>query len=197
MLGLEPATVALGGAALLLLLHRADPREALEEIEWPTLFFFIGLFIMVAGLTDAGVVRAVGMAMVSLTDGNLFALTVLVLMVTAVASALMDNIPFVATMTALLRVIAPELHPDPGSAATTHELLQHESILPIWWALSLGAGLGGNLALIGASPNVVAAGVSKRAGHPVSFRRFLKYGIPVTAPMLLLAAGYLWLIFFR
>lgn len=195
-LHLEPATIALAGAALLLLLHPEDPREVLEEIEWPTLFFFIGLFIMVAGLTETGVVRALGMGMVNITDGSLFGLTILVLLVTAVASALMDNIPFVATMTALLRAIAPELHPDPASAATAVDLLQHESILPIWWALSLGAGLGGNLALIGASPNVVAAGVSKRAGHPVSFIRFLKYGVVVTVPMIVLAVGYLWLRFF-
>jgi Na+/H+ antiporter NhaD/arsenite permease-like protein len=194
--GLEPATIALGGAALLLLLHPEDPREPLEEIEWPTLFFFIGLFIMVAGLTDTGVVKAVGMGMISITEGNLFALTVLVLVVTAIASALMDNIPFVATMTALLRVVAPELHPDPAAAATMYDLLQHESILPIWWALSLGAGLGGNLALIGASPNVVAAGIAKRSGHEVGFVRFLKYGVPITAPMIVMAAGYLYLRFF-
>lgn len=197
MVGLEPATIALAGAAALLLLHREGPREALEEIEWPTIFFFIGLFIMVAGLTDTGVVKSIGMGMVNATEGNLFALTVLVLVVTAIASALMDNIPFVATMTALLRVIAPELHPDPASAATMFELLQHESILPIWWALSLGAGLGGNLALIGASPNVVAAGISKRSGHPVGFVQFLKYGVPITAPMVVMAAGYLFLVFFR
>jgi Na+/H+ antiporter NhaD/arsenite permease-like protein len=195
-LHLEPATIALAGAALLLLLHPEDPREVLEEIEWPTLFFFIGLFIMVAGLTETGVVRALGMGMVNITEGSLFGLTILVLLVTAVASALMDNIPFVATMTALLRVIAPELHPDPESAASVVDLLQHESILPIWWALSLGAGLGGNLALIGASPNVVAAGVSKRSGHPIGFVRFLKYGLVVTAPMIVLAVGYLWLRFF-
>jgi Na+/H+ antiporter NhaD/arsenite permease-like protein len=197
MVGLEPATIALAGAAMLLLLHPEDPREPLEEIEWPTLFFFIGLFIMVGGLTETGVVGAVGMAMVNATEGNLYALTVLVLVVTAVASALMDNIPFVATMTALLRVVAPALHPDPDSAANMFELLQHESILPIWWALSLGAGLGGNLALIGASPNVVAAGISKRSGHPVGFVRFTKYGLLITTPMIVLAAGYLWWVFFR
>ncbi|MGI5819047.1 MAG: SLC13 family permease [Armatimonadota bacterium] len=196
MIGLEPATIALAGGALLLLLYPDDTREPLEEIEWPTLFFFIGLFIMIAALTDTGVVRAVGMGMINATDGNLFALTLLVLVVTAVASALMDNIPFVAAMTALLRVVAPELHPDPASAATMAELLQHQSILPIWWALSLGAGLGGNLALIGASPNVVAAGIAKRSGHEVGFMRFLKYGVPITLPMIILAAGYLWLRFF-
>jgi Na+/H+ antiporter NhaD/arsenite permease-like protein len=195
-IGLQPATIALGGGALLLLLYPEDSRDPLEEIEWPTLFFFIGLFIMIAGLTDTGVVKAVGMGMIHVTDGHPYALTLLVLVVTAVASALMDNIPFVAAMTALLRVVAPELHPDPASAATMFELLQHESILPIWWALSLGAGLGGNLALIGASPNVVAAGIAKRSGHEIGFIRFLKYGVPITLPMILMAAGYLWLRFF-
>jgi len=194
--GIEPATIALAGAALLLLLDPEGPREALEEIEWPTIFFFIGLFIMVAGLRVTGVVEAVGMWMIRVTSGNLLALTIMVLWVSAVASALMDNIPFVATMAALLRVVAPMLHPDSSSAESVHQLVTHESIRPIWWALSLGAGMGGNLALIGASPNLVAAGVASRSGHRISFMRFLRYGLPITTPFIGLCTLYLWLRFF-
>lgn len=196
-IGLEPATIALAGAALLLMLDTHGVREPLREIEWPTIFFFIGLFIMVAGLVETGVIEAVGMAMVRGTGGNLMALMVLVLWGSAIAAALMDNIPFVATMAALLRVVAPELHPAPETAGSLHEILTHESIQPIWWALSLGAGMGGNLALIGASPNLVAAGVAARSGHPISFMRFLRYGVPITVPCLLLCTLYLWLRFYQ
>jgi len=195
--GLEPATIALAGAALLLLLHTEGSRRALREIEWPTIFFFIGLFIMVAALTHTGVVRAVGLAMVDATAGNPLALALLVLWVAAIAAALMDNIPFVATMTALLRAVAPELHPDPASVASVEQMIVHESIQPLWWALSLGAGMGGNLALIGASPNLVAAGVASRSGHPISFMRFLRYGVPITLPCLVICSVYLWLRFFN
>lgn len=196
-IGLEPATIALAGAALLLMLDTHGVRESLREIEWPTIFFFIGLFIMVAGLVETGVIEAIGMAMVRGTGGNLMALMMLVLWGSAIASALMDNIPFVATMAALLQTVAPELHPAPEIAGSLHEILTHESIQPIWWALSLGAGMGGNLALIGASPNLVAAGVAARSGHPISFMRFLRYGISITVPCLLLCTLYLWLRFYH
>jgi len=195
-IGLEPATVALAGAALILLVHPAGPRETLEEIEWPTIFFFIGLFIMVAGLVKVGVVSQLGEGMISITGGNTLALTMVVLWFSALASGIIDNIPFVATMTALLKVVAHDLHPDPASAATAAELIQHDAILPVWWALSLGACLGGNMTLIGASANVVVAGIAGRSGHPIGFVRFLKYGVPMTLVALVISTIYLYLRFF-
>lgn len=196
-LHLEPATVALGGAALLLLLHPEGPRETLEEIEWPTIFFFIGLFIMVAGLVSAGVVDALGQGMIDITRGNSLALTMIVLWFSAIASGLIDNIPFVATMAALLKSVAPELAANPEAYETAAQLVRNEAVMPVWWALSLGACLGGNITLIGASANVVVSGISSRSGHPIGFMRFLKWGLPMTLVFLVLCTAYLWLLFFR
>ncbi len=194
--GLEPATIALGGAALILLLHPEGPREILEEIEWPTIFFFIGLFIMVAGLVKVGVVETMGRGMIDLTHGNTLALTMVVLWFSAFASGVIDNIPFVATMTALLKVVAHDLHPDPTGLAAA-DIITHPGVLPVWWALSLGACLGGNMTLIGASANVVVAGISSRSGHPIGFLRFMKYGVPMTIMSLAISTVYLYFRFFR
>ena len=193
--GLEPATIALGGAALILLLHPEGPREILEEIEWPTIFFFIGLFIMVAGLVKVGVVETMGRGMIDLTHGNTLALTMVVLWFSAFASGVIDNIPFVATMTALLKVVAHDLHPDPTGLAAA-DIITHPGVLPVWWALSLGACLGGNMTLIGASANVVVAGISSRSGHPIGFLRFMKYGVPMTIMSLAISSVYLYFRFF-
>lgn len=197
-LHLEPATIALSGAALILLLHPDGPREVLEEIEWPTIFFFIGLFIMVAGLVKVGVVATLGHGMISATGGNLLALTMVVLWFSAIASGIIDNIPFVATMAALLKVVASDL--TPAGAELTHtaaELVRHEVMMPVWWALSLGACLGGNITLIGASANVVVSGIASRSGHAIGFGRFLKYGLPMTLVHLAMCAVYLWWRFYR
>ncbi len=194
-LHLEPATIALAGAALIMLLHPDGPRETLEEIEWPTIFFFIGLFIMVGGLVKVGVVATLGHGMIGVTQGNMLALTMVMLWFSAIASGLIDNIPFVATMAALLRVVAGDLVPD-AAGQTAAELVRHDAIMPVWWALSLGACLGGNITLIGASANVVVAGIASRSGHPIGFGRFLKYGLPMTLGFLVLCTAYLWLRFF-
>ncbi|MGD9498514.1 MAG: SLC13 family permease [Armatimonadota bacterium] len=197
-LHLEPATIALAGAALIMILHPEGPRETLEEIEWPTIFFFIGLFIMVGGLVQVGVVAALGHGMIDLTGGNLLALTMVVLWFSAFASGVIDNIPFVATMAALLRVVAGDLAPEGAVAThTAAELIRHGAIMPVWWALSLGACLGGNMTLIGASANVVVSGIAARSGHPISFMRFLKWGLPMTLVHLGLCALYLWVRFYR
>jgi Na+/H+ antiporter NhaD/arsenite permease-like protein len=195
-IGLEPATIALGGAALILLLHPEGPRETLEEIEWPTIFFFMGLFIMVSGLVKVGVVESMGRGMIDITQGNTLALTMVVLWFSAIASGIIDNIPFVATMTALLKVVAHDLHPDP-TGLDAAEIITHPGVLPVWWALSLGACLGGNMTLIGASANVVVAGISSRSGHPIGFLRFMKYGVPMTLMSLAISTVYLYFRFFR
>ena len=183
-LGLEPATIALAGAALMMLMHREGPEEALREIEWPTIFFFIGLFIMVSALVKVGVVGMMGGSILALTRNNLTAMTLLVLWFSALASGLVDNIPFVATT----------MHPE----ATDFFAAAHApDIWPLWWALSLGACLGGNLTLVGASANVVVAGISGRAGYPISFARFMKYGVPITIQGLLLSSVWLWFLFLR
>jgi Na+/H+ antiporter NhaD/arsenite permease-like protein len=193
-LHLEPATIALAGAALMLLLHSEGPEEALKEVEWPTIFFYIGLFIMVGGLVKVGVVAMLGDLILDLTQGNLLAMTMLMLWFSAITAGIVSNVPFVPVMTALIHGVAQTLHPE----ATDFFAAAHApDVYPLWWALSLGACLGGNFTIVGASANVVTAGISARAGHPVSFLQFMKYGVPITLQSLVLASLWLWFIFLR
>jgi Na+/H+ antiporter NhaD/arsenite permease-like protein len=170
--------VALTGAVALMLLARQDPRAVLAEVEWPTLFFFIGLFMLVTGVIEVGVVDAAARLVADLTGGALGATTFLVLWVSGIASAVIDNIPYAATMTPLVA----QLHTGHGGEADV-----------LWFALAIGADLGGNATIIGASANVVLAALSDREGHRISFMSYLRYGLPLTAGMLLVSSLYLWL----
>ncbi len=203
---LEPATIALCGAAALLLMRRGDPEETLKEVEWPTIFFFVGLFIMVSALVKTGVVRLIGQGIIDVTCGpdvtggldpsQRMYLTFGVCWFSAIASGIVDNIPFVATMNAVIHDMAISLHPL-GASGNFFEVAHAKDILPLWWALSLGACLGGNFTLVGASANVVVAGIAERSKHPISFVRFMKYGIPITLQGIALSTVYLWLVFLR
>jgi len=175
-LGYEPATVALTGAVALMVVAREDPHEVLREVEWPTLFFFIGLFMLVAGVIEIGLIDAVADGIVSVTGGALGATSILVLWVSAVLSGVIDNIPYTATMIPVVDQLA-------GG---------HESDV-LWWALAIGADLGGNATIIGASANVVLASMAEREGHPISFGAFLRYGVPVTIGTVLISTVYIWL----
>jgi Na+/H+ antiporter NhaD/arsenite permease-like protein len=191
-LELEPATIALTGAALLLLLYGKSPTKILEEVEWPTIFFFMGLFIMVSGLVKVGVVRLLASGALDLTGGHTPTMTHLIMWLSAIASGIVDNIPFVATMNSLVVDVAESMTGETGRAA-----LHDPSIVPLWWALSLGACLGGNMTLVGASANVVVAGIAAGAGHHISFVRFLKYGVPITLITVAICTAYVWLLFLR
>ncbi len=182
-LGLEPATIALAGAALLLLLDRESAHHALEQVEWSTIFFFIGLFIMVGGLVQTGVLELLGKGILQASGGSVPALTFGVVWVSGAVCGIIDHIPYTAAMIPLVRDMTAGLPPG------------HDNVL--WWALSLGANLGANLTVIAAASNLVVAGLSERAGYRITFRRFLKYGIPVTIANLTLASLYLWLVFLR
>jgi Na+/H+ antiporter NhaD/arsenite permease-like protein len=175
-LHLEPATIALTGATLLLLWTGSDPHHILREVEWTTLFFFIGLFITVEAVVQVGIIEAVADAALSLTGGDLALTSTLLLWLSAVASGIVDNIPYTATMIPVVESLG-EVMP----------------VWPLWWSLALGACLGGNATLVGASANVVVASLAERSGHPISFRQFLKYGLVTTTMSLLLAMGYVWL----
>jgi Na+/H+ antiporter NhaD/arsenite permease-like protein len=177
-LHLEPATVALTGAVVLMIIAREDPDEILREVEWPTLFFFIGLFMLVAGVIEIGLIEAVATGIEELTGGALAATSLLMLWVSAFLSAIVDNIPYTATM---LPVVAQLSEGQPSDA--------------IWWALAMGADFGGNATLIGASANVILAGMAEREGHPITFGQFLRFGLPVTVGTMVIATGYLWLRF--
>jgi Na+/H+ antiporter NhaD/arsenite permease-like protein len=205
-LHLEPATIAMGGAAALLLLHRGRVEDTLREVEWPTIFFFVGLFIMVSALVEVGVVKLLGKGIITLTcgtdlsggltSGQRLMLTLGVLWFSGIASGIVDNIPFVATMNAVIHDMARAVHPSPDTASFS-AVAHAPDIYPLWWALSLGACLGGNFTLIGASANVVVAGIAERSKHPITFGRFLRYGVPLTFQALVLCSVYLWLRFLR
>jgi len=200
-LRIEPATVALLGASSFMLLgharHKAkteDELSYLTDVEWKTIFFFIGLFVLVGGLVKVGVIRTLADYLVSVTSGNLTGSTLAVLWGSALLSAIVDNIPYVAAMNPLIVDLARSLHPDIVDHAT---LVHQPDILPLWWALALGACLGGNGTLIGASANVVIVDLARRAGYPITFWQFLKFGFPVMVGSVLLSSAYLWLIFLR
>jgi Na+/H+ antiporter NhaD/arsenite permease-like protein len=173
-LGYEPATVALTGAVVLMVVAREDPREVLLEVEWPTLFFFIGLFMLVAGVIEIGLIDTIATWIVDLTGGVLVLSTNFVLWVSAVLSGIVDNIPYTATMIP----VVTELSAPHGSQA-------------IWWALAAGADLGGNATIIGASANVILVALAEREGHPITFGMFLRYSIPVTLGSMLVSTIYI------
>ena len=186
----EPATVALFGAGLLLLLSKTEnPHTVLAEIEWPTIFFFIGLFIIIGGVVKVGLIKWMSLKMLAITQGNLFGTSMLLLWFSAIASAIVDNIPYVATMNPLIIDMASQLWP--GEEGLT--LLQHPDLMPLWWSLALGACLGGNGSPIGASANVIVVGMAERAGRKISFIRFVAYGLPVMFLTVFIAMIYVWL----
>jgi Na+/H+ antiporter NhaD/arsenite permease-like protein len=177
-LHLEPAIVALGGATVLLLVAADDVEEALKRIEWSTLFFFIGLFVMVGGLEERGVVERVAELLADLTGGSNVGTAMAVMWGAAAGSAVVDNIPFTAAMIPVVdQLQGPETPFDDA----------------LWWALALGACLGGNATIVAAAANVAATGVLERTGHQISFLRFLVYGLPVTLVSLVVATVYLLL----
>ena len=172
----EAATIALAGAVLMLLVGKIDVHEMLSEIEWTTLFFFIGLFIVIGALIDVGFVQVIAHALLRLTGGDLSLTAMALLWLSGIASGIVDNIPYTATMVPIVR-----------------ELGNSMPVEPLWWALALGACLGGNATIVGASANVIVAGLGERAGYPISFGTFLKYGLVVTLESLLISSLYIWL----
>ena len=190
----EPATVALMGAATLLLISGEEPHEILAEVEWPTIFFFIGLFIIIGGTVKVGLIELMSQKMIDLTNpqpDNMLTLSMVMVWFSAVASAIVDNIPFVATMNPLLIDMVHKVY---GlTEAATAEHIRHAAMMPVWWALALGACLGGNGSPIGASANVIVVGMSEKAGHKITFVRFLKYGVPVTLLTIILSMLYIYL----
>lgn len=171
-IGLHSWMVSLVGATLLLTLTLVHPERALHHVEWPTLVFFAAIFIMVGGIVNTGVIDLLAKNALSLTKGHLFLTLMVILWISGIVSAFLDNIPYTAIMIPLVMAISKS----PAFAAQ----ISHFDINPMWWALSLGACLGGNGSLIGASANVVMAGISEDRGYPLTFAGFLKKGMPVT-----------------
>ncbi|MDO0937707.1 ArsB/NhaD family transporter [Streptomyces sp. DG2A-72] len=178
----EPSVVALLGAGLLIAISSADTGDVLKEVEWPTLAFFAGLFIMIGGLIETGVIGEVSKSLADAIGDNELGGSITLLSASAVLSGIVDNIPYVATM-----------------APITSDLVQNMgggSDHVMWWALALGADLGGNATAIGASANVVVLGIAERNRQPISFWQFTKYGLAVTFVTVSIALGYVWLRYF-
>jgi Na+/H+ antiporter NhaD/arsenite permease-like protein len=176
-LGLEAATIALLGATVLMLVGPFDPHDALRDIEWNTLFFFVGLFMLIEAVVHVGIVGGVADALADAAGGNLTIATMGILWFSALASAIVDNIPYTATAIPIVqRLIEGGLD---GAV--------------LWWALALGACLGGNLTIVGASANIVVANLAARDGHPITFVQFFRYGFGVVVVSLVISTAYLWL----
>jgi Na+/H+ antiporter NhaD/arsenite permease-like protein len=190
MLHFQPATVALFGAGLLLLLSGThEPHHILAEVEWPTIFFFMGLFIIVGGVVKVGLIKWMSIKVLEVTQGNLTATTMVVMWFSAFASAFIDNIPYVATMNPLIIDMARQLWPHLSGT----QLLHHVDLMPVWWSLSLGACLGGNGTAIGASANVIVVGMSEKLGRRISFGKFMLYGMPLMIMTVIISTIYVWL----
>ena len=180
-LGLESASVALGGASLLMLISISKYEETvakiLSRLEWLAIFFFVGLFVLVGGLMETGVIKAMAVEAINITNGDVTTTTMLILWLSAVASAFIDNIPFVATLIPMIKEM--------GAMGMTN-------LEPLWWALSLGACLGGNGTLIGASANVVVAGMASQHGHKISFISYMKIAFPLMILSIIISSAYIY-----
>ena len=179
-LHIQPSLVALLGAGALVALSKLDPPEFLSEVEWPTLVFFMGLFVMVGALVEVGVIDRIGTLLTEAVDGRYLLASSALLWGSGVLSGVIDNIPYVATMAPLVQTLVEAGH---GAGQAT----------ALWWALALGADLGGNATAVGASANVVVIGIAARNGHPISFWRFTRYGSIVALVTIAISWFYLWL----
>jgi Na+/H+ antiporter NhaD/arsenite permease-like protein len=178
-----PSVIALIGAGALVTISAVEHVHYLASVEWETLLFFAGLFILVGSLVKTGVIAGLARLAGDVTGGNPLLATMLILVVSAALSGIIDNIPYVATMTPVVADLASTI-PDPGH------------VQAMWWALAIGAGFGGNMTAVGASANVVMVGIADREGHPIGFWHFTRKGAVVTALTVAVSAPYLWLRYF-
>jgi Na+/H+ antiporter NhaD/arsenite permease-like protein len=180
---MAPSLVAMLGAGLLILWSRLDQSDYTANVEWDTLLFILGLFIMVGALMKTGVIGILGRWAASATGGNILLATMLILIVSTLASGLIDNVPYAATMTPIVDHLASTM---PGPA--------HHDVL--WWSLALGGDLGGNMTAVGSTANIVMIGIALRSGNTISFWEFTRKGVMATAVTTAVCALYLWLRYF-
>ncbi|HEY1840855.1 MAG TPA: ArsB/NhaD family transporter [Mycobacterium sp.] len=180
---LQPSLVALLGAGTLILISRVQKSDYLANVEWDTLLFMVGLFVMVGALFKTGVIKTLGQMAADATGGNVLVTTMLILGVSMLLSGIIDNVPYVATMTPIVGHLA--------SAIPAHS---HHNVM--WWSLALGGDLGGNLTAVGSSANIVMIGIALKSGNPISFWQFTRKGVLVTAMSTVLCGLYLWLRYF-
>jgi Na+/H+ antiporter NhaD/arsenite permease-like protein len=175
-LGLEGATIAMTGAVVLMIVAREDVHEIFNTVEWPTLFFFIGLFILVGAVVKTGIIADLAAGVLSWTGGRTDLAALAVLWMSGFISAIVDNIPYTVTMVPLIQQLGQSVDQE-----------------PLIWALALGANLGGNATIVGASANVVVASMSEARGYPITFVQYLRYGVPATLATLVVATIDIWI----
>ncbi len=175
IINIESATIALAAGGIMLVIGKQDVDEIIAEVEWTTIIFFTGLFVVVGGLVETGLINKLANILISLTATNPIMTMIILLWASALLSCILDNIPFVATLIPLIIVL--------GNSGI--------DVMPLWWAISLGACLGGNGTLIGASANVVLSGISAKHGHPITFKNFLKVGFPTMIISVAISSVYL------
>ena len=176
-LNIESSIVALSGACIMLVIGKQDAGEIINSVEWSTIIFFIGLFIVVGGISESGVIKNLASYLIKLTNGNTTYAMCIILWVSAIISSFLDNIPFVATLIPLILTMQA----------------QGMNVMPLWWATSLGACLGGNGTLIGASANVVLANIGEKHGYDISFKKYFRLGFPVMLLTIFISTIYLLL----
>lgn len=192
-LHLEPATIAILGAAFLLIISKEKPHNILRELEWSTLLYFIGLFIVVGGVIKVGLISKLSDGMVSFIKPDaesMFPIAMVILWFSALASTIVENTILIASIIPLVTDMAHSIVPKELDFTS---VVQHPTLMPIWWSLALGTCLGGNATPIGASANIVTLSLAERAGYPISFKRYLIYAIPLTIEMIVLSNVYIWL----
>ncbi len=173
---IQSCVVALAGASVLLLFEK--PKNIFQEVEWNTIFFFIGLFIIIGGLEHAGGIKLMSEWLLNITNGSQKATAMIILWASGILSGIIDNIPYTATMAPLL--------------VEVQKVMGVEYTHPLWWCLSLGACLGGNMTIIGAAANVIVSETAASAGYPIKFMDFLKYGVLITTVSLIMSTLYIW-----
>ena len=179
VLHIDTSVIALAAAAIMTLISKRDLEVAIEGIEWGTIGFFLGLFMVVGAMEHTGVIEMLGHAIIDVTGGNVVLMMLVILWASAILSAILDNIPFVATMIPILLVMESS----------------GVDVYPLWWALSLGACLGGNGTLVGASANVVLSGIADKEGYTITFIHFLKVAFPIMIVSIIISTVYLLIVF--
>ncbi len=181
MHGISLASIALGGGFLLMAVTIENPEEMLKEVEWPTIFFFVGLFIMVGALEKVGIIEKVAHQLLLFTNGEVAFATQLVLWVSALSTSVINSIPFTATMISVIKNMAESMN---------------GNVEPLWWALSLGACFGGNATLIGAAANIIVAGMTQKSPYPLRLVQYIKVAVPITLMSTIVASIYLYIRYF-
>ncbi len=193
-INLKPGIIAIAGSMIMMIVCKSNIDETLVKVEWAVIFFFIGLFMVIAGLEHNGVLVLVAKTAIALSGSNLFLMCAIVLCLSAVFSAFLDNIPFVMTMVPIIEDIIQKSAINAGIVDSS--VIQLEIAYPLWWSLALGACLGGNGSLIGASANVIVSKIGEKNNSHITFAKFFKYGFPIMIQSILICLVYIWIRYF-